>query len=243
MTKALGNVSIVLVDVRTPANIGAAARCMMNMGLSRLLLVRPPQDPHGDAGRLAAGADTILEQARLFDSLREAVADQALVLGATRHAGRLRRNMQDPRAAAARVIPLLADNPVSVVFGNEVNGLERADLQLCHEFVAIPSSPAFPSLNLSHAVMVIAYELFLASRSDAGGISARLAADEELERLYEHLQDTLQRIGFLDPDQPDRMMFSLRQLFGRARLDSRDVKILRGILTATDRAANRGKQG
>jgi TrmH family RNA methyltransferase len=235
----LDNVSIVIVDAKTPANIGAAARCMMNTGLSRLVLVRPPRDPQDDARRLSAGAHAILEQARLFDSLREAVADQALVLGTTRHAGRLRKNMQEPREAAARVLPLLNRNPTSIVFGNEVNGLERADLKLCHGFIAIPSSPAFPSLNLSHAVMVVAYEFFLASRSGPAPAEVQLAPEGDLERLYDHFRETLQRIGFLDPGQADRMMFSLRQIFGRARLDSRDVKILRGMLTAMDRESGR----
>jgi tRNA C32,U32 (ribose-2'-O)-methylase TrmJ len=91
--------------------------------------------------------------------------------------------------------------------------------------------------------MVVAYEFFLASRSGAAAAPAELAAEGDLERLYDHLRETLQHIGFLDPGQADRMMFSLRQLFGRARLESRDVKILRGMLTAVDRAAGRAKPG
>ncbi len=242
MVHLLRNISIVIVDAKTPANIGAAARCMMNMGLSRLALVRPPRDPEGDARRLAAGADAILEQASLFESLREAVAGHGLVFGATRHAGRLRKNMNDARQAAALALPHLAHNTVGIVFGNEVNGLGNEDLQLCHEFIAIPSSKEFPSLNLSHAVMIVAYELFLASRSKAAQAPTELAAEEDMELLYDHLRETLQRIGFLDRDRPERMMFSLRQMFGRARLDRRDVSILRGVLTAVGRAADRTKQ-
>ncbi len=241
MEQILDRVTIVLVDTKTPANIGAVARCMMNMGLSRLALVRPPQDPQQDAARLAAGADSILEQALRFDSLRDALAGQSLVFGTTRHAGRLRKNMNNPRQAAAMAVPLLMTNAVSIVFGNEVNGLEKDDLRLCHEFISIASSRAFPSLNLSHAVMVVAYEFFVASRAGAASAAKGLASSGELEQLYGHLERSLKQIGFLRSDQAGRMMFSLRQLFGRARLDSRDVKILRGILTAVDRAADSGK--
>jgi tRNA/rRNA methyltransferase len=116
-----------------------------------------------------------------------------------------------------------------------VNGLENSELALCHEIVAIPSSDAFQSLNLSHAVMIIAYELFLASGAYAGRATEQLAPLEETEGFFLQLQETLQTIGFLERDNPERMMFSLRQLFGRARMNSRDVSVLRGVLSAVDR--------
>lgn len=234
-TDSLKNVSIVLVDARTPANIGAVARCMMNMGLSRLVLVRPPKDPQGEARKLAAGASQVLDAAEIHSSLGEAVADDGLVVGTSRHSGRLRKNIRTPREMAGQIIPLLDQNRVSVVFGNEVNGLDRDDLSLCHEFISIPSSDAFASLNLSHAVMVVAYELFIASRVPECRGRVELAKKEDLENFYSHLQATLEKIGFLDPGRPDRMMFSLRQIFARARLNQRDVSIARGILSSIDR--------
>ena len=136
---------------------------------------------------------------------------------------------------AETMLPFLATNRVAIVFGNEVNGLENSDLALCHEIVAIPSSDAFPSLNLSHAVMIIAYELFLASGVYVGQAAGQLAPLEETEGFFLQLQETLQTIGFLERDHPERMMFSLRQLFGRARMNSRDVSILRGILSSIER--------
>lgn len=234
-TSALDNISIVLVDARTPANIGAVARAMMNMGLSRLVLVNAPDDPQHQAGKLAAGAGRILETARNYSSLREAVGNQGLVIGASRHTGRLRKNVLTPREVAERAVPLLGRNRVSLVFGNEVNGLDREDLAVCHEFVSIPSSDAFPSLNLSHAVMVVAYELFIASKKPGPPVDLELANKEELEKFFIQLQKVLEDIGFLDRNQPDRMMFTLRQIFGRAKLDSRDVSILRGISTQVNR--------
>jgi TrmH family RNA methyltransferase len=230
----LGNISIVLVDTKTPANIGSVARCMMNMGLSRLILVRPPRDRAGEALKLAAGADTVLQRASRFGSLQEAVADHHLVIGTSRHLARGRKNVRGPREMAGQIVPLLTRNRVAVVFGGEVNGLDKEDLSLCHELVAIPSSDAFPSLNLSHALIVIAYELFVASRSNIPPATSALAPAKDIENFYEHLQKVLQEIGFIEGDRPDRMMSSLRQIFGRARLEVRDVSILRGILTKMD---------
>jgi len=233
----LDNVSIVLVDTKTPANIGAAARCMMNMGLSRLILVDPPEDKEQNARKLAAGAHEIIEKAAIFPALAGALADHGFIIGTSRHAGRQRKNIRTPREMAEQVIPILAKNRVAIVFGNEVNGLENSDLALCHEIVAIPSSDTFQSLNLSHAVMIIAYELFLASGAYAGQAAGQLAPLDETEGFFLQLQETLQTIGFLERDNPERMMFSLRQLFGRARMNSRDVSILRGMLSAVDRYA------
>jgi TrmH family RNA methyltransferase len=227
----LGNVSIILVHTKTPSNIGAVARAMMNMGLSRLILVRPPRDPDGAAEKLAAGAEAVIRNAARFETLREAVADQHLVIGTSRQKGRLRKNICSPREMAEQVVPLLGKNSLAFVFGREVNGLDRADLALCHEVVAIPSHEQFPSLNLSHAVMIMAYELFIAVRLTAPDILPSLATAAELEGFFGHLQGLLQDSGFLDREHPDRIMLSLRQLFGRARLEPRDVSILRGILT------------
>lgn len=232
---ALDNISIVLVRTKTPGNIGAAARCMMNMGLSRLVLVRPPKDPDGAALKFAAGADRIIEASVRCATLEEAVAGHQLVIGTSRRRSRLRKNVHSPRALAERVVPLLGANRVAVVFGPEVDGLEKSHLALCQEIVAIPSSDAYPSLNLSHAVMVVAYELFVASPGSPGAPAAKLADSAALEQFFLHFQQTLEQIGFLDRNsycERDRMMFSIRQLFGRARLEPRDVSILRGILTA-----------
>ncbi len=237
----LEHVSIVLVDTKTPANIGAVARCMMNMGLSRLVLVDPPKDRNGDARRLAAGAEAILDKAAVFDSLRQAVADQNMVIGTSRHQNRRRRNVRTPRETAEEVIPLLDRNRVCFVFGNEVNGLEQDHLALCHEQVYIPSSPDFPSLNLSHAVLIIIYELFLASGNSRLVQVRELAREDQLEAFYVQLQRTLENIGFLDRAHPDLMMSSLRQVFGRSRIDPRELSIFRGIMTEVERARNKNE--
>ncbi len=236
MNTLLDNISIVLVDAKTPANIGSVARGMMNMGLSRLVLVNPPRDGNNDARRLAAGSHEILEKAAVFGTLKEAVSDQGLVVGVSRQRSRRRKNVRAPRDMAKRVVPLLGRNLVSLVFGNEVNGLENSDLALCHELIAIPSSEKFPSLNLSHAVMVVMYEIFIEAAGPCPE-TRELAAARELERFYGHLKDSLLSIEFVDDRNEEHILFSLRQLFGRARLDAREVSILQGILSSVDRAA------
>ena len=237
---SLNNISIVLVNTKTPGNVGAVARCMMNMGLSRLILVRPPLDRNNEAMKLAAGAEEIILKAPQFETLKEAVTDHGLVLGTSRHTSRHRRNIHTPRQMAEQALPLLSSNKVAVVFGREVNGLDNEDIALCHELISIPASDAFPSLNLSHAVMVVAYELFTAAQAKLQPSERVLAPAEELENFFEHLQKTLEDIGFIDKSHPGHMMFSLRQTFGRARLDSRDVSILRGILSQIERTAGSG---
>jgi TrmH family RNA methyltransferase len=237
MKSSLDNISIVLVDTKTPANIGSVARAMMNMGFSRLVLVDPPEDKNGEALKLAAGAHEILDKAEVRRTLKDAVSDQGLVLGASRHKGRRRRNVHTPREMAEQAVPLLERNKVSLVFGNEVNGLESVDLALCHELISIPSSEDFSSLNLSHAVMVVMYEFFIAIAAAPCPANIVLAPDRELEHFYEHLKNTLMDIEFIDNRNREHMMFSLRQLFGRTRLDTREVGTLRGILSAVDRVS------
>lgn len=233
----LEKISIVLVDTKTPGNIGAVARCMMNMGLSNLILVRPPADRNDQALKFAVGADRILENANIFSTLGDAVSDFGLVIGSSRHRSRRKKNINTPAEIAEKLIDLLSGNRVAVVFGNEVNGLSNDDIALCHELLSIPSSSAFPSLNLSHAVMIVAYELFVAAQVKSPAFCRILAPSGKLEDFYVHLRNTLQDIGFIDRAHPEHMMYSLRQVFGRARLDSRDVSILRGILRQIERTA------
>lgn len=232
----LDNVSIVLVRTKTPGNIGAVARCMMNMGLTRLVLVRPPRDDQGEALKFAAGAEPVLHNAVRTATLEEAIRGHSLVIGTSRHMGRHRRNIGSPRELAGRIVPLLPQNRIAVVFGREVNGLDKEDLALCNELIAIPSSEDFPSLNLSHAVAIVAYELFLAAAARPVIEGMALADTGELEAFYQHLQAVLEDSGFLGPHNKDHMMTSVRQLFGRSRLEHRDISILRGILSAIARS-------
>lgn len=238
----LENISIVLVRTKTPGNIGSIARCMMNMGLSRLILVRPTEYKNSEALRMAAGAHEILERAEVFPTLTEAIAGHGLVLGTTRQLGHYRKNLHTVREAAEKVVPLLSENKVALVFGREVNGLDNDDIALCHELISIPSSDSFPSINLSHALMVVAYEVFMASGARLPSLHRKLADAADLENFYAHLEQTLDRIDFLDKQNPRHTMFAFRHIFGRTRLDEREVRILRGMLNHIDKSAGRKKK-
>jgi tRNA (cytidine32/uridine32-2'-O)-methyltransferase len=240
----LDRIVVVLVDTKSPANIGAIARCMMNMGARNLMLVNPPKDPEGEARKLAAGADEVLDHAIIAPSLREAVSGANLVIGASRHSGRQRAAASMPRELALRTLPLLAQNTVALVFGNEVNGLDKSQLALCNEIVSIPSHPDFASLNLSHAVLVVLYEFFIAALVAGTSVGPgkpefELPDSRSTQNFYDHLHETLIRIEFVQPSQAERMMSVLRKLCDRARPDTRELSILRGVLTAVNDALSR----
>jgi TrmH family RNA methyltransferase len=227
--EALANIRIVLVEPQHPGNIGAVARAMKNMALSRLVLVKPADHLAPEARMMAMHALDILQQARLATTLAEAVADAGCVVGTTRRLGKARQAHFTPRAIAPMLLELAAANPVAVVFGREDSGLTNAELQQCHELVTIPAHPVFGSLNLAQAVLLVSYELYLATMAEPRASPPKLATVAELERLYSRMQRVLQRVGFLHGSNPARMMGYFRRFFARQGLRSRDVKIFLGV--------------
>lgn len=228
----LEKIAIVLVEPREPGNIGAAARAMANMGLSRLVLVRPPDHLAADALRMALAARPILESAAVFDGLAPALAGFGFVAGTTRRPGAGRRGRVTPRQLAAEIPAVAAANDVAVLFGREDSGLTNDELRYCQRLVTIPSSEGFGSLNLAQSVLTVAYEIFLADHAigAAGpGSASRRAPTADLEGLYAQMEEVLVKIGYLDPANPAHMMRAFRRLLGRAGPDEREVKALRGI--------------
>ncbi len=240
----LGHVHIVLVETTHPGNIGAVARAMKTMGLGHLWLVRPRRFPSAEATARASGADDLLAEARVVDSLEAAVAGCRLVIGTSNRQRSLGLPCLDPRQAARRVAPVTSGQ-TAFVFGPEHSGLSNAQLDHCHMQVAIPTVEDFPSLNIASAVQVIAYELRMAAlggaRPDVQVTEVAVADDHEpvpmaeMERFYRHLEEVLMEIGFLDPANPRQLMRRLRRLFQRAHPDGNEMNILRGILTAVQR--------
>ncbi len=227
------SISIVLVRPKFPENIGSVARAMKNMGLGRLVIVNGSSPIHANAYKLASGAENILERAEEFPTLREAVSEMGCVIGMTSRGGKERDPDLTSEAMAQKLIPLSQKNLIGIVFGSEKEGLTNEDLSLCHLSVRIPSMESFPSLNLAQAVMVVSYELFKAS-TDIPNKEIRLAEADQLERMLEHMEKTLSRIGFLDSNNPKRIMRVLRRLFGRSQMDEREVRILHGIWSQID---------
>ncbi len=233
----LQNIRIVLVHTTHPGNIGATARAMRTMGLSRLYLVAPRHFPDPEAVARAAGALDVLEQAELKPTLQEAVADCGLVIGATARLRRIAGPVLTPRECARQAI--LASSEVALVFGREDRGLSNADLQLCNYCLNIPADEGYSSLNLAMAVQVAAYELRLAALAGepvpVEEAREPPATAGEMEHFYRHLEQTLQAIGFLDLAAPRQLLPRLRRLFTRARLDRMEAGMLRGILDVMHR--------
>jgi len=232
----------VLVRTSHPGNIGASARAIRTMGYTRLALVAPHAFPHPDASALAAGADDVLEKAPIAPDLRTAIADCRLVLGATVRRRDVPLEELDPRAAAARVLETAREGgAVALVFGNERTGLENDEIKLCHAAIVIPSDPAFSSLNLAQAVQVLAYEVRIAELAGAMPMPAQStdppANSAEVEAFFDHLARTLDAIDFHKGRSPETVLLRLRRLYLRAHLDERELRILHGILTDTERMA------
>jgi len=242
MNSALGRIRIVLVGTQHPGNIGSAARALKTMGLSRLVLVAPSRFPHAEADALAAGADDVLAAAEVHASLAEAVADCRLVLGCTARSRRVALDEQSPREAATRALEVAAgDGQVALVFGRERTGLTNDELQLCHGAVHIPANPEYSSLNLAAAVQVLAYELRVsvldATVAAQAVVSKAPAEHADLEGFFAQLAQTLDAIDFHKGRAPESAMRKLRRLFLRADLDTREVRLLRGILADAQRMA------
>ena len=239
-------IRIVLVGTQHPGNIGAAARALKTMGLSRLVLVAPEQYPADEAFRRAAGADDLLAEAVVVPTLAEAVSDCRFVLGCTARSRRVALEELAPREAASRVVGQAGAGQVALVFGRERTGLSNEELQLCHASVHIPANPVYSSLNLAAAVQVLAYELRLAllAPTPAPAAVPAPAADgdvpashAELEGFFAQLGETLEQIDFHKGRAPESAMRKLRRLYLRANLDSADVRLLRGVLADAQRMA------
>jgi TrmH family RNA methyltransferase len=240
----LARVRIVLINTTHPGNIGATARAMKVMGLSALHLVTPKIYPHADATARASGADDVLQRACVHASLGKALEGCGLVLGTSARLRSLPLPLLDARRAAGQALVESANHEVAVLFGRERYGLTNEELQRCHFLVNIPANPDYSSLNIAQAVQIIAYELRVAALGYSG-----IAVEppdwqpvdgDQMERLFEHLEQTLMDIRFLNPRQPKKLMARLRRLFNRARPDQNELNILRGILKAAQDAAKGG---
>jgi len=232
----LGRVRFVLVEPTHAGNVGAVARAMKTMGLSRLELVNPRCGIDAEAIARASGADDLLAAARLHQSLPEALRGCRLVVGTSARLRHLDWPILDPRACGARLAGEAVLGDVALILGRESSGLSNEELARCHYLAHIPTSPGFSSLNLAAAAQVFAYELFTAA---AGGSlvqvpneAAEPAPAEVLEGLHDHLAQALADLGFARPEQSHRLLQRLRRLFHRARPDRVEVNILRGILSA-----------
>lgn len=238
---SLSSIRIVLVNTSHPGNIGACARAMKTMGLGELYLVQPKLFPSDEATARAAGADDILLNARVCDSLEQALNGCVLVVGASARTRTIEWPELTPRACAAQLVQEAAQGAVALVFGREHSGLSNEELDCCHYLTRIPANPAFASLNIAAAVQIFAYEILLAQGQAPSAAGEHTpAGTEQMELFYAHLEQVLVQTGFLNPRVPKKLMRRLRRLFGRARPDQNEINILRGMLTEIERTRSGG---
>lgn len=240
MEEKFSNIHIVMVGTTHPGNIGGVARAMKNMGLSRLSLVAPEAPfPHAKARARASGAVNVLENTQVFATLEEAIAGCSLVIGASARMRTLPWPVVDPRECASRVVSIENDAQVAIVLGRENSGLTNEELELCQLLVTIPTNPDFSSLNIAAAAQVLCYEIHLAANVDKileDEPDSPLATSEEREGMFNHFEDALTELEFLKPDNPGQLMRRLRRLFTRTGLERLEVNILRGIMSAAQKA-------
>jgi tRNA/rRNA methyltransferase len=240
MNSPLANVRIVLCETSHPGNIGAAARAMKTMGITKLHLVKPKRFPDPEALWRASRANDVLERASVDDTLDAALHGCAFAVGCTARLRDVAVPAVIAREAAARVIEIAHSQSVALVFGNETYGLTTEDANKCNLLASIPANPEYSSLNLAAAVQVFAYELRMASAVPAPlETPGERATHEQVEGFYDHLERAMAETGFLDPEHPKKLMPRLRRLFARAALEPDEVNILRGILKAMSQPKKR----
>ena len=225
----LNNIRIVLVRPKGSGNIGSVARSMKNMGLSDLAIVGRGRTESFWARAMAVHAKDTLKAAQRFATLREAVADCGLVVGTTCRGGLYREHSQTPRTTAPQIAAAARAGKCALVFGPEDHGLDNDDLKSCQLLITIPTDAAYPSLNLAQAVTICVYELFLAAMDDVAAEAIDRAPAEDVERLYDRMKSSMLEIGYLDPQNPEHILFAFRRILGRAGLEEKDVRILTGL--------------
>lgn len=226
----LSRIAIVLVETSSPGNLGSVARVMKNMGLGRLFLVDCRAELTEEARQRARGAGDLLEKAVRTNGLGLALKSFHLSVATGSRPARWFDRSLDPREMAASLKGLGPTQQVAIVFGPERTGLTNEHLQFCHWQVRIPTAPAFPSLNLAHAVAIVAYEVSRGLSASPSSEARRLAELGQIEAFSQDLEGCLQEIQFLKKQNPQEIMMTLRQVLARASLDDRDIRILRGIL-------------
>lgn len=225
------HITIVLKGPKYAGNVGSVARCAKNMGIDRIIVVNGrdmlPEEMKQTSTHFAA---ELIDQIRYFDDLGEALKGFEFIVGTTARLGSFRGPVISPREMAENLISLSRNNRVALLFGPEDTGLSNDDLRLCHSLVTIPTSEGLKSVNLSHAAMILCYEIFTAQQGiPETTFMPRLATSAEIEGMYGHIQALLNNIGFLNPQNPEYWMLHIRRFFSRTRLFSKDVKIIRGI--------------
>ena len=240
------NISFILVGTTHPGNIGAAARAMKNMGIKQMGLVSPKVFPHEKAFFRAKAATDVLEKAVVHKSLSKAVSEIKLVIGTSARNRKVPWPIVSPREAAEEIVSFSksSKNKIAVIFGREDRGLTNEELGLCNLHVHIPSSDEYPSLNLSQAIQIMAYEIRLTALTNQGRLKKQewdvpLAENAEIERLIDHFDELMQEVEFYKTDNPRQLLTRVRRFFKRSKLDHIEANIFRGVFAAIQKKLKR----
>ncbi|QNS14363.1 tRNA (cytosine(32)/uridine(32)-2'-O)-methyltransferase TrmJ [Mannheimia bovis] len=233
----LDNIHIILVETSLPANIGSAARAMKTMGLSQLRLVSPKLPIDEQAEALAAGAKDVLDNTQIYATFDEAIADCQLVIGTSARLRHLQNSLIEPRDCGELVINRANLGKVAIVFGRERVGLTNEELLKCHYHLNFPTNPNYGSLNLAMAVQLASYEIRMAYLQKT--VEKRPLTEakeyptaEALEHFFAHTERLYKELGFI---RNDSVMLKLRRLYQRAELETNELNLLRGMLTAVEK--------
>jgi tRNA/rRNA methyltransferase len=224
-------------------NIGSVARALKNMGFTDLRLVAPVASARDRAATsMAVHGGDVLTAATIHRDLASALADCTLTVGTTCRPGLYRSGVVSLHSAASELVSAAAANRIGIVFGPEDHGLSNAELKVCQRLVTIPTADDYRSLNLAQAVMLVAYELRIAASARIAhpAPAPQRAAAREVEAMLARMADALVEIGFLPADNPDHIMFALREIFGRSGLTPRELDILNGIARQVKWTAGEG---
>lgn len=225
---------VILHEPQDLVNVAHVVRGMKNFGLRDLRLVNPREYEAYRVEGIAHQTQDVLSRVRSYTALSDALADCTHIVGFTARGRTAKRNLQRPREAAAEIGALPGDGVVGLLFGREDKGLSNEALDRCHRVVTIPSDPAYPSLNLAHAVIIMLYELALARGAEAQGFkpprrTSEPAVADDLERLFTDVERALRAIDFFKTRNAEGVMRTMREVAHRTPLDAREVKLLRAI--------------
>lgn len=228
-------IRIVLIKTWHSGNIGAAARAMKNMGLTQLVLVDPVDFPSNEATSRAGQATDVLENARVVETLDQAIEDCSLVIGTSARNRTIPLPSLSAEQSAVKALSEQGEAETAFVFGRERMGLLNEEIQKCHFQLNIDANPEYPVLNLSQAVQLVCYELFKASQTTPTLSEEPYPRHKEFELFLNHLETVAEKSGFINSQHPGQMMDHLRAMFRRARMTQKELSIMRGLLKSVER--------
>ncbi len=228
-------INIVLIETSHPGNIGSVARAMKTMGLKNLLLINPRKFPSGDANALSGNAIDILEKAKVYKNLKDAIKDSTFVYATSARVRTIQWPTKNAQDAAKEIVKQVSANKkISIIFGREDRGLTNEELQIANTHIEIPANPEYPVLNIAMSAQIISYEILKASINT----TARDWHDypevdsENLQMLIDHFIETATDIDVINPDNPKKIISRIKRMFTRLHPDEMETSFLRGFLSS-----------